>query len=114
MSDPFNAVPQIDATTTNEQWKEGKVCLLDVREPSEWNLGHIEGAILLPLGQLPARWRELDPDKKWVIVCRSGNRSNHAAAMLRQVGFDASNMRGGMLKWKNDKLPITAPGIVEA
>ena len=65
------------------------------------------------MGQLPWKWRQLDPDKKWVCVCRSGNRSNYAAAMLRQAGIDAANLAGGMLDWKAQGLPITPPGIVE-
>jgi rhodanese-related sulfurtransferase len=106
-------VPQVSAKRAHEAWQKGEVEFIDVREPSEWNLGHIEGIELIPLGQLQARWRELDPDKKWVCVCRSGNRSNYAALMLRQVGIDASNMAGGMLDWKAQKLPITPPGIVD-
>ena len=106
-------VPQIDVKTTYEQWKNGEVGLVDVREPSEWDLGHIEGVAFIPMGQLPARLQELDASKKWICVCRSGNRSNYTAAMLRQVGMDASNMTGGMLDWNAKKLPITPPGIVE-
>jgi rhodanese-related sulfurtransferase len=88
--------------------------MVDVREEDEWNLGHIEGIKWIPLGELPRRWSELDPDKKLVCVCRSGNRSNYAAAMLRQAGIDASNMSGGMLQWKQEKLPVTPPGIIES
>lgn len=113
-NDPFADVPQVDAKTAHTQWQAGEVELVDVREQSEWDLGHVEGTKLIPLGQLPMRWRELDPDKRWVCVCRSGNRSNYAAAMLRQAGIEAANMQGGMLDWKSEKLPITPPGIVES
>src|SRR4051812_14125953 len=82
---PFGGVPQVDAVTAHEQWQNGEASLLDVREADEWNLGHIEGIEFIPLGQLPQRWRELDPDKQWICVCRVGGRSNYAAAMLRQV-----------------------------
>ncbi len=110
----FNNVPQIDVKSAHEEWKSGEVGFVDVREPSEWDLGHIDGIDWIPMGQLPMRWRELDPNKKWICVCRSGNRSNYAAAMLRGAGLDASNMRGGMLDWQAHKLPITHPGIIEA
>jgi rhodanese-related sulfurtransferase len=64
------------------------------------------------MGRLQLRWRELDPSRKLVVVCRSGSRSNYVAAMLRQVGIDAANLEGGMLSWQSEKLPITPPGIV--
>jgi rhodanese-related sulfurtransferase len=112
-ADPFAGVPQVDAKSAYEQWSRGEVSIVDVREASEWDLGHVEGVSWVPLGQLPSRWRELDPDKKWVCVCRSGARSNYAAAMLRQAGIEASNLKGGMLDWKRQDLPITPPGIVE-
>lgn len=110
---PFNQVPQLDAQIVYEQWQRGEVALVDVREKSEWELGHIEGIELIPLAQLQWRWSELDPDRKWVCVCRSGSRSHYAAALLRQAGIDASNLEGGMLDWKVRRLPITPPGIVE-
>ena len=112
-NNPLEDVPQVDAPTTHQQWQTGEVELVDVRERSEWDLGHIDGIRWIPLGELPMRWREIDPAKKWVCVCRSGNRSNYAAAMLRQVGVEAANMAGGMLDWKAQGLPITPPGIVE-
>ncbi len=111
---PTNRVPEVDAKTTCEQFQRGEVHLLDVREPSEWALGHIEGAVLIPMSQLGTRWRELDASVKWVCVCRSGNRSEYASALLRQAGLDIANMTGGMLDWKENKLPITPPGVVES
>ncbi|MDQ5824217.1 MAG: rhodanese-like domain-containing protein [Chloroflexota bacterium] len=111
--DPFAGVPQVDPKATQEHFERGEVDLLDVREPGEWNLGHIEGAKWIPMGHLQARWREIDPARKLVVVCRSGSRSNYVAAMLRQVGIDAANLEGGMLAWQAEKLPITAPGLVD-
>ncbi|HYP20595.1 MAG TPA: rhodanese-like domain-containing protein [Chloroflexia bacterium] len=110
--DPFAGVPQVDARSTREHFESGDVALLDVREPEEWDMGHVEGALWIPMGQLQLRWRELDPSRKLVVVCRSGSRSNYVAAMLRQVGIDAANLEGGMLSWQSEKLPITSPGIV--
>lgn len=113
-NDPFADVPQVDAQSAYERWQKGEVEVVDVREASEWDLGHIDGVKWIPIGQLPYRWRELAGEKPLVCVCRSGNRSNYAAAMLREAGIDAANMQGGMLGWKVEKLPITAPGIIEA
>jgi rhodanese-related sulfurtransferase len=110
--DPFAGVPQVDAKSTQEHFQSGEVDVLDVREPEEWDMGHIEGATWIPMSHLQARWREIDTSRKLVVVCRSGSRSNYVAAMLRQVGIDAANLDGGMLAWKSEKLPITPPGIV--
>ena len=110
--DPFQSVPQVDAKSVQEHFERGEVDLLDVREPQEWELGHIEGAKWIPMGDLNARWRELDPPRKLVVVCFSGSRSQYVASMLRQVGYDAANLEGGMLAWQSEKLPITPPGIV--
>lgn len=116
--DPRNAqtiadVPQLDVRTVQEQWQNGEVSILDVREPSEWDLGHIENVQWIPMGDLDSRWQEIDPAKRWVCVCRRGNRSNYVALLLRRAGIDAANMKGGMLDWQARKLPITHPGIVE-
>lgn len=111
---PTNRVPEVDVKTTYEQLQSGEIRLLDVREPSEWAMGHIEGAALIPMSQLGMRWRELDASVKWVCVCRSGSRSEYASVLLRQAGLDIANMSGGMLDWKENKLPITPPGIVES
>ncbi|NLC12856.1 MAG: rhodanese-like domain-containing protein [Chloroflexi bacterium] len=84
---------------------------LDVREPSEWNEGHIEGATLIPLGQLEARKNELPTDQKIVVVCRSGNRSAQGRDILLKEGFvSVTSMAGGMSDWISQGLPvITGP-----
>ena len=103
-------VPQVDAKTAAEQLRNGEALLVDVREQDEWDRGHIEGIAFIPMGELPWRWRELDPEVRWIVVCHSGSRSHYAAAMLRQAGIDAVNLAGGMLDWQASKLPITSPG----
>jgi len=110
--DPFAGVPQVDAVDAHKQAQDGGVAILDVREPEEWELGHIEAARWIPLDQLPTRWRELDPKTRWICVCLAGTRSNYAAALLRGQGLDVSNLAGGMLEWQRHQLPITPPGIV--
>ncbi len=81
----------------------GKVQVLDVREPAEYNgpLGHIRGAILIPLGELTGRATELARERPVVAVCRSGARSAQATVILQQAGLkDAANLAGGMLRWR--------------
>ena len=77
--------------------------ILDVREPEEFTgpLGHIEGAILIPLGELAERAGELAKDRPIVAVCRAGGRSAQATVILQQAGFaDVANLTGGMLRWR--------------
>ena len=83
------------------------VQILDVREPEEFTgpLGHIAGAVLIPLGQLAARAGELSKDRPIVAVCRSGGRSAKAIEVLRQAGFkDLANLPGGMTRWRQEGL----------
>ncbi len=74
--------------------------LLDVRQPQEYQVDHIEGATLIPLGELAMRLDELPKDKVIVVYCRSGNRSGRAAVLLRENGFNKiENLIGGMRVW---------------
>ena len=82
------------------------VTVLDVREPHEFDgeLGHIEGAVLVPLGELSERADTLDPHKPIVAVCRAGGRSIQATVLLRRKGIDAAaSLRGGMLAWRAER-----------
>ncbi len=79
------------------------VQILDVREPDEFTgpLGHIHGAKLIPLGQLPGRVGEVSKDKPVIAVCRAGGRSAQALNVLAQAGFkNLANLPGGMLRWR--------------
>ncbi|WP_167568725.1 rhodanese-like domain-containing protein [Brevibacillus migulae] len=75
------------------------IVVLDVREPDEWEEGHIPQAKHIPLGVLPERMDELDPDKETIVVCRSGGRSGKACEFLASKGYRVVNMTGGMSKW---------------
>ncbi len=107
-----NEIPEVDPLIASQQMASGEIAMLDVREQVEWDSGHIEGSMFIPLTELQSRWGELDRHKKWVCVCLAGVRSYYAAALLREAGYDATNMSGGMLAWQAGKLPITDPGIV--
>ncbi len=76
--------------------------ILDVREDDEWQAGHIEGAIHVPLADLPARYGEVPLDEDVYVICRTGGRSRRAAAWLNENGFDAINVNGGMGAWNLD------------
>ncbi|MEK4425560.1 rhodanese-like domain-containing protein [Solibacillus sp. FSL K6-1523] len=76
-----------------------QINLIDVREVGEVQEGHIAGIVNIPLGLLEFRMHELDKNKAYVMVCRSGGRSGQATAFLDAQGFDVTNMTGGMLDW---------------
>ena len=85
--------------------------LLDVREPEEWTgeLGHVPGAVLVPLKDLPGRAGELERWKHGhvIAICRAGVRSTTAAAILTGLGFEhVSNLKGGMVDWNDQGLPV--------
>jgi rhodanese-related sulfurtransferase len=80
--------------------------LLDVREHGEWDAGHVPGAVHIPLGELGARYTELDRDRPLYVICRSGNRSAHAARALAGAGWDARNVADGMIGWHAAGLPM--------
>jgi molybdopterin/thiamine biosynthesis adenylyltransferase/rhodanese-related sulfurtransferase/molybdopterin converting factor small subunit len=83
--------------------------LIDVREPHEYQICKIPQARLIPLGQVPQRMHELDPDDEIVLHCKSGVRSGKAADLLRQSGFKkVLNMKGGILAW-SDKVDPRVP-----
>lgn len=100
------AVASISPAEAQLRLQQGEeLCVIDVREPHEFAQGHIPGARSIPLGQLQARLRELDPRREYVLVCRSGNRSGVACRILSQHGFArARNLVGGMQAWRG---PVT-------
>ena len=74
--------------------------LVDVREPWEYDLCHIDPSMLIPLGQVANRMGELPRDRPLVMVCHTGRRSQHAALLLAASGFaDVQNLRGGVEAW---------------
>ena len=83
--------------------------IVDVREPNEYQINRIPGSELIPLGEVPRRYRELDPDEEIVVHCKMGARSAKAADFLRSMGFkNVLNLRGGILDWI-DKVDPTQP-----
>ena len=101
------SVPNLDASAAKEKLDaDPKPFLLDVRQPEEYREGHIAGATLLPLGELGRRLKELPRDRPIIVVCHSGNRSYTATRYLVSAGYDAINLRGGMIGWTNKGLAI--------
>jgi adenylyltransferase/sulfurtransferase len=81
----------------------GGAFILDVREPHEYDICHLEGSTLIPLNELPRRLSELDTGQDMVVLCRSGARSARAVRFLREAGFEkAKNLVGGILAWSDE------------
>jgi rhodanese-related sulfurtransferase len=92
--------------TVNEYagWRKDKTphFLLDVRQPEEYAAARIEGAVLIPLAELPNRLGEVPKDTPVVVMCHHGMRSAHAVHHLREAGCDAVNLSGGIDAWSRE------------
>jgi sulfur-carrier protein adenylyltransferase/sulfurtransferase len=83
--------------------KGNSVHLVDVREPHELEISHLEGAQLIPLGELAARMHELDSANEMVLFCKSGSRSTRALELLVSAGFRrVKNLKGGINAWARE------------
>jgi len=97
-------IKHISAEDLKQLIDTGKsIVLLDVRTPAEHTgpLGNLKGSLLIPLQELAKRYEELTihKEKQIIIYCRSGNRSQVAAKILQDKGFDVVNLVGGMKAW---------------
>lgn len=90
-------IEQVPATDW-ETWVQTRdAVILDVREPNEWALGTLPGAVKISMRSLPEAMTTLDRDSEILVVCRSGNRSQQAAMFMKMSGFESvANMAGGM------------------
>lgn len=105
------ALRHIDVQQAQQMKSQGAL-LVDVREPDEYAAGHAPGSVLIPVGQLNQRLKELDghQNKPVVLICRSGRRSVAAAEILQKAGFgEVRNVVGGMLAWEKAGLPVVQP-----
>ncbi|UMG94358.1 rhodanese-like domain-containing protein [Nocardioides sp. TF02-7] len=99
-------VPTVTVDGVPHPLPEG-LTVLDVREPDEWQAGHIDGALHIPLGELPARSAEV-PEGQTLVVCKAGGRSAQAVAWLGGQGHDVVNLAGGMLDWQAAGRPMVS------
>jgi sulfur-carrier protein adenylyltransferase/sulfurtransferase len=105
-----NAATDISAVELKQRLDRGDMLkIVDVREPNEYQINRIAGSVLIPLGDVPRRYAELDSDEEIVVHCKMGGRSAKAADFLRSVGFKrVLNLKGGILDWI-DKVDPTQP-----
>ncbi|MFE6867472.1 rhodanese-like domain-containing protein [Kitasatospora sp. NPDC057692] len=98
----FAQIPTITAAAV-----PADAALLDVREQDEWDAGHVEGALHIPIGEVVARIGEL-PDERLYVLCRVGGRSAQVVQYLVQNGRDAVNVDGGMYAWDGAGRPMVS------
>jgi rhodanese-related sulfurtransferase len=104
----LQAADGVDVKQAQSMNKQGAL-LLDVREPDEYSAVHAPEAKLIPLGELSARLQEIASykDKPIVVMCRSGNRSAKAVALLKEAGYtQVSNVKGGIKSWESEGLEV--------
>lgn len=102
------AVENISATELKQRLDSGKdIQLIDVRQPGEFAFARIEGAKLIPLNELPNRYKEIHDERETVIYCKMGARSSRAVEFLKSLGFtgNVKNLRGGITAWSNEVDP---------
>src|SRR4051812_3831751 len=105
-----NNATEITSVELKQRMDRGdKLTIVDVREPNEYQINRIPGTQLIPLGDVPKRYAELDKNDEIVVHCKMGGRSAKAADFLRSVGFTrVLNLKGGILDWI-DKVDPTQP-----
>ncbi|TMW71502.1 rhodanese-like domain-containing protein [Alteribacter natronophilus] len=106
MPHEIDGIKQVDAEELKELVKNrpADTVVIDVREPEEYEAGHIPGVPLLPMHSVPEVVDGFSKEKEYVFICRSGNRSQNVAMFLKDKGFDkVTNYDGGMLEWDAEK-----------
>jgi rhodanese-related sulfurtransferase len=107
---PFGKVPEIAAAELKIRLDQREpVQLIDVRTPGEFSSGHIHGAINVPITQLRSALPALkiDRERSVIAICQTAHRSPPAVRLLQQAGFEAQQLRGGMLAWQRARFPTT-------
>jgi hydroxyacylglutathione hydrolase/adenylyltransferase/sulfurtransferase len=89
-----------------DRHEAGEIQLVDVREPYEWDAGHLAGARHIELERVATEASTIDKDKPVVFYCAVGARSGMAAMAFRRAGYDAYSMDGGITAWNAQGLPL--------
>ena len=99
-------IPEIDVHDLAKRRDEGAVHLVDVREPDEYDAGHVPGALLVPLGSVPDQVDAFRSEGTTYVICRSGARSMRACEFLAEHGVAVANVAGGTMAWVEAGLPV--------
>lgn len=102
----MNGIPTVSMDGVPDPLPDGLV-VLDCREPVEWAHGHIDGAVHIPMNEIPGRLDDV-PEGQVLVVCKVGGRSAQVTGYLLQQGRDAVNLDGGMLDWEAAGRPMVS------
>jgi rhodanese-related sulfurtransferase len=105
----LRGIKEVDTVGALQLINHKEAVILDVREQKEYDSGHILNAKLIPLGKLNERMNELEKfrDRSIIVMCRSGQRSATATALLGKQGYtQAYNLSGGVIAWQKANLPL--------
>jgi len=104
---PTEVLNEISITQLTKEVSAGELVVLDVREPLEWEMGHVPGALLVSLGTLRERLHELPQEPGITVICEAGVRSSAAASILQAHGFErVANVPEGTAGYRNAELPL--------
>lgn len=109
-----NNIISVSAPEFDKEIKGDSVQLLDVRTPLEYAEGHIAGALNINVQSddfQQVAEKELSKDSTILVYCRSGRRSMNAAEILTKLGYKVVNLKGGIIEWREDGLPVTNVGL---
>ena len=108
----LQTIPQLTAAEVSRRMHGGQdAVIIDVRNTDEWERGHIEGAVHIPLGKLREHAATLPSDSQIVLHCAAGGRSSIGASVLKAMGLpNVANMEGGYSAWQDAGLPVTTDG----
>lgn len=101
---------EVEPERVAEMLRDGSAQVVDVREPYEWEAGHIDGTRHVELERLASNSETIERGRPVVFLCRLGARSAMAAQAFRGAGWDAWSMRGGVTLWDERGLPLVPEG----
>ncbi len=110
-------IDEVGASQAQELLSQNSLAVIDVRERSEWDEGHLPGAVHVPRGNLESRIEGVVPDKSRLVLlyCAAGNRSAFAAKTLEELGYEhVVSLAGGFTDWKQNGLPYEVPQALDA
>lgn len=106
---PIATIPQMSVQEVKKNFPTDQMQLLDVRQPVEWDMGHLPGAKYIFLPELAAKVDRLDKNKPVVVYCASGYRSSIASSVLKRQGFSVFNVPGSYKAWTSAGYPVEKP-----
>ncbi len=102
---PPPVVPEIDVDELDHS-RATAAAVIDVRQPEEYDAGHVPGARLIPLSEVAGRLGEVPTDGEVLVICQTGGRSARATDFFRRQGIDARNVAGGTKAWVESGRPV--------